>query len=82
LFFLPPGVFIFFPLLTLVLVKNIKIMKRLLLLQLLLFYGLSLPVTDYFLFKQLETSPALTVEQIKNTPADIIVVLAGGDKSL
>jgi uncharacterized SAM-binding protein YcdF (DUF218 family) len=73
-------VVIFIPLLTLVLVKNIKKLKLLLLLQLLLFYGLSLPVTNHFLFRQLETSQALTVEQIKNTPADIIVVLAGGIK--
>ncbi len=81
LFFLPPGVFIFFPLLTLLLVKNIKILKRLLLVQLLLFYLSSLPVSSYYLFRYLETTPALAAEQINNTPAELIVVLAGGIKA-
>lgn len=81
LFFLPPGLFIFIPLLSLLLIKKIKTLKGVLLLQLLLFYVLSLPVANHFLFRQLETSPALSVEQIKNTTADIIVVLAGGIKA-
>lgn len=61
--------------------KEIKPLKVFLLLQLCLFYLLSLPVTSHFLFTTLETSSALTAEQLKNTSADIIVVLAGGIKA-
>ena len=55
-------------------------MKGLLLLQLLLCYLLSLPISSHLLFKHLETTPALSAEQINNTSADLIVVLAGGIK--
>lgn len=80
LFFLPPGVFIFLLLLSILLVKNIRRLKWLLVLQIILMYLLTIPVTNHYLFALLETEPALTIEQIKANKADVIVVLAGGIK--
>jgi uncharacterized SAM-binding protein YcdF (DUF218 family) len=81
LFFLPPGLFIFLLLLSVFLVKDIYRLKRLIFLQILLLYLLSIPVTSHYLFAALETTPALTPEQIQNTKPDAIIVLAGGIKS-
>jgi len=80
LFFLPPGIFIVLMLMSILLIKNLKLLKSLILLQILLMYVLTIPVTSHHLFALLETVPALTVEQIKDRQADVIVVLAGGIK--
>ena len=80
LFFLPPGIFIFLLLLSVLLVKNLQLLKRLVLLQILLIYVLSIPVITHFLFARLETIPALTLAQLKDNQADVIIVLAGGIK--
>ena len=78
LLFLPPGIFIFLLLLSLVFIHEPALLKRVLWLQLILMLTLSIPVTGHFLFKYLETIPPLTEQQIKDNKADVIVVLAGG----
>ena len=80
LFFLPPGLFIFLLLLSILLVKNIQRLKRLLFLQAFLIYFISIPLSNHYLFSLLETSPELTREQIDTHNVDVIVVLAGGIK--
>ena len=55
-----------------------KHLKQVLLLQLILMYLLTIPVTRHFLFNYLENIPPLTEQQIKSHQADVIVVLAGG----
>jgi len=80
LFFLPPGIFIVLLLLGVLLIKNLRQLKRLILLQVVLIYVLSIPITTHFLFIILETVPVLTLEQINDNQADVIVVLAGGIK--
>lgn len=80
LFFLPPGLFIFLLFLTLILVKNIRRIKRLIFLQIVLIYLLTIPVTSHYLYMYLETTPALTIKQIKQNKAEVIIVLAGGIK--
>jgi uncharacterized SAM-binding protein YcdF (DUF218 family) len=78
IFLVPPGLFITFLLLSIFLVKSLRVMKWVLTLQLLLIYLLSIPFTSDVLFTQLENSPALTETQIKTADADVIVLLAGG----
>lgn len=80
LFFLPPGIFILLLLLSVWLIKNLRLLKVIISLQILLLYVLTIPVTSYYLFAMLETIPALSSEQIKSNQADVIVVLAGGIK--
>ncbi|MDX2507747.1 MAG: YdcF family protein [Gammaproteobacteria bacterium] len=80
LFFLPPGVFLWLLVLSVLLSKNLQTLKRLLILQILLLYLLTIPVTSHYLFSLLESIPALTEEQIQDNKADVIVVLAGGIK--
>ncbi|MCP3851267.1 MAG: YdcF family protein [Gammaproteobacteria bacterium] len=82
LFFLPPGIFIVLLLLSIVFVNNLKRLKSLLVLQIFLIYILSIPVTNHYLFSTLEVFPALTIEQIENNKAEVIIVLAGGIKPL
>jgi len=81
LVFLPPGGFIFLLILSVVLIRNLQTLKRVLILQILLIYFLTIPVTNYYLFSFLETIPALSPEQLKGNKADVIVVLAGGIRS-
>ncbi len=81
LLFLPPGVFIFLLLVSILFIKNLKLLKSFLFLQILLIYSLSIPVTSHFLYQQLESIPALTEAQIKNNKVDVIVILAGGIKA-
>jgi len=81
LLLLPPGVFIFLLLLSILFIKNLKLLKSFLFLQILLIYSLSIPVTSYFLYQQLESIPALTEAQIKNNKVDVIVILSGGIKA-
>ena len=90
LFFFPPGVFLLLLILSVLLINNLKTLKRLIILQVLLMYLLSIPVSSHYLFSFLETIPALTLEQIQpdavkekvsEEQADVIVVLAGGIKS-
>lgn len=78
--FLPPGLFILLLVLSILLVKNLQRLKGLLIIQILLIYFFSIPLTSDYLFSTLETIPALSEEQIKMNKADAIVVLAGGIK--
>lgn len=80
LFFLPPGIFLFLLLLSVILSRKLKTLKRLIILQIVVIYLLTIPVTSHYLFRFLETIPALTPEQIKQSKAEVIVVLAGGIK--
>jgi len=91
LLFFPPGVFLLLLILSVLLISHLKTLKRLIILQVLLIYLLTIPVTNHYLFSFLETIPALTLEQIQansisegksgEEQADVIVVLAGGIKS-
>ncbi|MCU7938004.1 MAG: YdcF family protein [gamma proteobacterium symbiont of Bathyaustriella thionipta] len=82
LLFFPPGIFIFLLLISLLWIKNIKLLKHFLSLQVLFIYCLTIPVTGHYLFKQLENIPPLSEAQIKNNKVDAIVILAGGIKTL
>ncbi|NOQ80189.1 MAG: hypothetical protein GQ546_12410 [Gammaproteobacteria bacterium] len=81
LLFLPPGIFIILLLMSILFINKLKLLKGLLLLQVLFIYSLTLPVTSHFLFQQLENVPALTQTQIKNNKVDAIIILAGGIKA-
>jgi len=78
LLFLPPGLFIFLLVMSVLFIKKIKALKAVLVIQILLIYGLSIPVSNHFLFQYLEQTPALTEQQINNNKVDAIVILAGG----
>ncbi len=78
---LPPGIFIVLLLLSILFVCRVRLLKGLLLLQVLLIYALSIPLTSHYLFAQLELIPALSQQQIQSPQADVIVVLAGGIKA-
>lgn len=82
IFFFPPGIFIVLLVLSVVFVNNLKRLKILLLMQILLIYILSIPLTSQTLFSQLETIAALSEAQIstnkKMNKVDVIIVLAGG----
>jgi uncharacterized SAM-binding protein YcdF (DUF218 family) len=81
LLFFPPGIFIILLLLSVLLTRSLKQLKRLILLQAILIYLLCIPVTTHFLFASIEDHKPLNPEQI-SSGADIIVVLAGGIKAL
>lgn len=76
--FLPPGIVILFLILSVILVKNLKYLKFLLVLQILLVYVLSTSFLSDVLFSKLETIPALSEAQISENKVNAIVVLAGG----
>jgi len=78
LLFLPPGLFIFLLVMSVLFIKKIKVLKSVLVVQILIIYTLSIPLTSHFLFLYLEQIPALTEQQINNNKVDAIVILAGG----
>jgi len=78
LFFLPPGLFILLLLISVLFIKKTDRLKGFLVVQILLIYCLSIPITVHFLFQTLEKTPVLTEQQIKNNKKDAIVILAGG----
>lgn len=78
MFFFPPGIFILFLGLTVLLEKSLQRLKILILIQMGLIYILSIPFTSDYFFSILETIPPLSEEQIRTNKVDAIVVLAGG----
>ena len=77
--FFPPGSILLLLLLGLVLLKtHTKIAKSLLWSSLVIGYLLSTPLVSGLMLQQLQTYPALSEAEIKQTPAQAIVILSAG----
>lgn len=77
-FFMPPGIFILLLLLSLLLSNKVRYLRILLIVQIVLMYVLSIPLTSDFFYSRLESIAPLSEAQINSHQADAIVVLAGG----
>ncbi len=75
----PPGLFLFLIAIGVLLLKKSPVLgKSMLWLGLIIFYLLSTPFMSRHLVSQLETSSALNANEIGNSTAAVIVILAGG----
>ncbi len=81
LLFMPPGLFITLLLLTILFVRHVRMVKRLLVIQIIIIYVLSISTTTHHLYGLLETVPPLPQASIKKLDNDVIIILAGGIQS-
>ena len=81
LLFMPPGLFITLLLLTILFIRHGRMVKRLLVMQIIIIYVLSISTTTHHLYSLLETVPPLTQASIKKLDNDVIIILAGGIQS-
>ena len=81
LLFMPLGLFITLLLLTILFVRHVRMVKRLLVIQIIIIYVLSISTTTHHLYGLLETVPPLTQASIKKLDNDVIIILAGGIQS-
>ncbi len=81
LLFMPPGLFITLLLLTILFIRHVRMVKRLLVIQIIIIYVLSISTTTHHLYGLLETVPPLPQASIKKLDNDVIIILAGGIQS-